>query len=59
MLSLTLVGILVPLLLVAVGLTVLIAVLHAFGMVLGLLWPLLPIAIGLALIGRLVRGHRR
>jgi len=59
MLSLTLVGVLIPLILVFVGIVVLIAVLNTLGIVIGLLWPLLPILIGLALVWRLFRGPNR
>ena len=58
MFSLTLVGLIVPLILVCVGIVVLVVVLNTVGILLGLLWPALPILIGVALIWRWMRGGR-
>jgi len=55
----TLVGLLVPVILVFVGVAVLFALLSTIGVLLGLLWPALPIVIGLALLWRVFRGSRR
>lgn len=58
MFSLTIVGLIVPLILVCVGIVVLVVVLNTVGILLGLLWPALPILIGVALIWRWMRGGR-
>ena len=59
MFSLTLVGLLFPLIVVVAGVILLLVLLNTLGIVLGLLWPALPILIGLALIWRVLRGCRR
>lgn len=58
MFSLTIVGLIVPLILVCVGIVVLVVILNTVGILLGLLWPALPILIGVALIWRWMRGGR-
>jgi hypothetical protein len=55
----SLVGLLIPLVLVFVVAIVLVSLLGTVGILLGLLWPTVPILIGLALIWRILAGRRR
>jgi len=59
MFSLTLVGLLVPLVLVIAGVVVLLALVNVLGVLFGLLWPTLPVLIALAILWRILRGARR
>ena len=59
MFSLTLAGLLVPLILAFAGIVLLLALVSVLGTLFGLLWPALPILIGLALLWRILRGGRR
>ena len=59
MITATLVGLLIPVILIFVGVTVLLALLSTIGVLFGFLWPALPIVIGFALLWRVFRGSRR
>jgi hypothetical protein len=59
MFTLTLVGLLVPLVLVVAGVVLVLALVNVLGALFGLFWPTLPIVIVLALVWRILRGGRR
>jgi len=59
MFAVSLVGLLIPAILIFVGVVLLIALMSTVGVLVGLLWPALPILIGLALIWRVLAGRRR